>query len=69
VQAGFETDSNGGTVGSILGIITGRKEIPEAWTAPLRDCLRSGVENLQSVALPHLVQATIQGMASVLGKA
>lgn len=69
VQAGFETDSNGGTVGSILGIIHGRKAIPDEWTAPIHDTLRTGVENVQTVALPHLASATLQCMAMVLGKA
>jgi ADP-ribosylglycohydrolase len=68
VQAGFETDSNGATVGSILGILHGRQAIPKPWVEPLHDTLHTGIENLQSVAIPHLVQATIQGMVAVLGR-
>ena len=68
VQAGMETDSNGATVGSILGIITGRKAIPAEWTEPLHEALHTGVENMATVTFPQLVQATVQGMVTVLGR-
>jgi len=68
VQPGLAADANGATAGSIMGLLTGRKALPEKWTDPLRDTLRSGVENLPSIALKHLAQATLQAQETVLGK-
>jgi len=68
VQACYQTDSNGATVGSILGIVNGRQKLPKEWADPVHDCLHTGIENLHSVAMPQLVQATIQGMVAVLGR-
>ncbi len=68
VQAGMETDSNGATVGSIVGIIGGRTGIDAEWTEPLHECLHTGVENMATVAFTQLVQATVQGMVTVLGR-
>lgn len=35
VAAGWDTDSAGATVGSVLGALIGASNIPEAWTSPL----------------------------------
>lgn len=34
VAAGWDTDSAGATVGSVLGAMTGASQLPRAWTAP-----------------------------------
>ncbi len=43
VQAGFDTDCNGATVGSIIGMILGAEKLPEKWIGPLNDTLETGV--------------------------
>lgn len=68
VQGCLETDSNGATVGSIVGILRGRSGIGAEWTDPLHEQLRTGVEGLATVTFPQLVQATVQGMVTVLGR-
>ena len=35
VEAGFDTDCNGATCGSVIGAMNGFESIPEEWTAPL----------------------------------
>jgi ADP-ribosylglycohydrolase len=42
VTAGFDTDCNCATVGSIIGFVLGSKALPEKWTNPLNNRLKSG---------------------------
>jgi ADP-ribosylglycohydrolase len=44
VSAGFDTDCNGATVGSIAGMITGASRMPHKWTDPLKDTILSGIQ-------------------------
>jgi len=37
VNCGYDTDCTGATVGALLGIILGKKGLPEKWTRPLGD--------------------------------
>lgn len=39
VNCGYDTDCTGATLGSYLGIIATRSELPERWTAPLGDTI------------------------------
>jgi ADP-ribosylglycohydrolase len=41
VQPGFDTDCNGATVGSIVGMMLGGKRIPEQWTERLHNTLQT----------------------------
>jgi ADP-ribosylglycohydrolase len=43
VMAGYDTDCNGATTGSIIGAILGAKTLPERWVSPLHDSVRSVV--------------------------
>jgi ADP-ribosylglycohydrolase len=43
VSAGLDTDSNGGTVGAIAGVLAGPAGIPRHWTDPLHDRLNSAL--------------------------
>jgi ADP-ribosylglycohydrolase len=56
VQAGWDTDTNGAAVGSVLGAIAGSAGIDERWTAPLRNRIAS--------SLPGFDGSTIDGLAS-----
>ncbi|MBC7805421.1 MAG: ADP-ribosylglycohydrolase family protein [Akkermansiaceae bacterium] len=69
VQGCFETDSNGATVGSIVGVMRGRSGIGAEWTEPLHETLHTGVEGMAAVTFPQLVLATVQGMVVVIGRA
>ncbi|MBI4786404.1 MAG: ADP-ribosylglycohydrolase family protein [Chloroflexi bacterium] len=43
VQACFDTDCNGATVGSIVGMMHGAHALPAKWIRPLNDTLETGV--------------------------
>lgn len=60
VQPGFDTDCNGATVGSIMGIIHGASEIPAKWTAPFNDTLETGVSGYHSVKIKNMAKDTLQ---------
>jgi len=59
VTAGFDTDCNGATVGSIVGMILGANELPTTWTAPLGDKLQSGIAGSGMVSISELAKRTI----------
>lgn len=51
VCAGWDTDCNGATVGSILGALYGASKIPEALSKPLHDTLYSFVPGFHPIAI------------------
>ncbi len=59
VEAGFDTDCNAATAGSVLGVMLGAECIPEVWTAPLHDKLRSGVHGYPETAISELARRTV----------
>ena len=59
VQAGFDTDSHGATLGSVLGCMTGASEIPARWTDPLDDRVDTGVISLHRPKLSDLAEQTV----------
>lgn len=60
VAAGFDTDCNGATVGSVIGMMLGAKGLPEKWTAPVCDTLRTGVAGYNLVKISDLARETVQ---------
>lgn len=58
VQAAFDTDCNGATVGSIVGMLTGGTEIPSQWTECWKK-LRTGVDGYMEVSVQDLVTHTL----------
>lgn len=58
VIPGFDTDCNGATAGSILGVMLGAKALPEKWTAPLNDTLASGVDGFGRVSIREMACRT-----------
>lgn len=63
VMPGFDTDCNGATVGSILGLVLGAKALPEKWVKPLNDTLETGIAGWHSVKISDLARETIELMA------
>lgn len=59
VEAGFDTDCNAATAGSVLGVLLGAEGIPTTWTAPLRDRLCSGVHGYAETAISELARRTV----------
>lgn len=59
VTAGFDTDCNGATAGSVIGMRNGASRLPEKWIAPLRDKIRSGVDGFGIVPISKLADRTV----------
>jgi len=62
VQACFDTDCNGATAGSVIGILHGAREVPGEWTAPFNDTLQTGVTGYHRVRLKDLAEETFRLM-------
>lgn len=57
---GHDTDCNGATVGSLLGVYLGAKRLPDKWIRPLNDCMKSSLAELSSVAISEMAGRTFQ---------
>lgn len=64
VETGFDTDCNGATVGSILGMANGIKSIPEYWTKPINDTLHTSIFGVETVRISDRVNMTIEHIKS-----
>lgn len=60
VQAAFDTDCNGATVGSIVGAITGADYIPKKWTEPIKDKLMTGISGLSKIKIIDAAKQTMK---------
>ena len=60
VEPGFDTDCNGATAGSVLGMVLGRDGIPSRWADPLRDTLRTGVHGFHEVRISDMAERTVK---------
>ncbi len=56
VQACFDTDCNGATVGSIIGMMLGAKRLPEKWIKPLNNKLETGLAGYNLVEIDRLAE-------------
>jgi ADP-ribosylglycohydrolase len=59
VQAGWDTDTNGAAVGSILGATIGSNRIDERWADPLQGRFASSLPGFDGVTMEELVQRTL----------
>jgi ADP-ribosylglycohydrolase len=59
VETGFDTDCNGATVGSILGMANGIESIPEYWTKPINDTLHTSIFGVDTVKISDRVKITM----------
>ena len=60
VQTGFDTDCNGATVGSVLGMRNGISGIGKEWTAPLKGKINTSIFNMGSVNIDECVKMTLK---------
>jgi ADP-ribosylglycohydrolase len=63
VQAGWDTDTNGAAVGSILGATVGPGGIDERWTGPLHGRFQSSLPGFDGITLDELVERTLTAAA------
>ena len=59
VEQGFDTDCNGATVGSILGMRNGIAGIDAYWQAPLQGKLKTSIFGVELVEIDALVEKTM----------
>ena len=60
VEAGFDTDCNGATVGSILGMANGIDSIDEVWKNPINDTLHTSIFGVGTVKISDRVKQTLK---------
>lgn len=60
VETGFDTDCNGATVGSILGMAYGIDSIGEEWTDPINDTLHTSIFGVGTVKISDSVKKTME---------
>lgn len=60
VRGGLDTDSNGATAGSVAGVLTGAEAIPDQWTGPLQDTVRSAVFGFDGMRISELAERTVR---------
>ena len=58
VQPGFDTDCNGATVGSILGMMLGAGRIPSSWTQRLHNTLKTNLVGRETVDIGEIARET-----------
>ncbi len=60
VETGFDTDCNGATVGSVLGLANGIQSISEYWTKPIKDTLHTSIFGVDTVKISDRVKLTLE---------
>ena len=63
VEQGFDTDCNGATVGSIIGMMKGSAAVGDEWTRPLCGKLRTQIFGCEVFSIDELVSITLGHMA------
>lgn len=59
VSGGWDTDSNGATVGAVTGALTGAAALPERWAAPLCNRLASSIAGFDGIGFDELADRTL----------
>ena len=67
VSAGYDTDCNGATCGSVLGMMCGMECIAPSWTAVLRGGTRTDVRASENVKITEFVQTAVKH-ANIINK-
>ena len=60
VEPCFDTDCNGATVGSVLGMRNGIDSIGEEWTKPLEDTIHTSVYSCEKVRISDCAEKTLK---------
>lgn len=60
VQPAFDTDCNGATVGSVLGMRNGISAIGEEWRKPVDDTLHTSIFGVGTVKISHMIEKTME---------
>lgn len=60
VETGFDTDCNGATIGSVLGMANGIECIDEVWKQPINDTLHTSIFGVGTVKISDRVKLTLK---------
>ena len=60
VETGFDTDCNGATVGSIIGMVYGIDAIGEEWKKPVNDTLETTLFGVGTVSISDRAKKTMK---------
>ena len=60
VETGFDTDCNGATVGSILGMRNGMAGIGKEWTEPTKGLLHTNILGSETISIDELIDTTVR---------
>ncbi len=60
VETGFDTDCNGATVGSVIGMMNGSLSIGVQWTAPINGMLDTSIFGVGRVSIDDMVERTLK---------
>lgn len=60
VETGFDTDCNGATVGSVLGMANGIDSIDDVWKKPINDTLHTSIFGVGTVKISDRVKQTLK---------
>ena len=59
VQTGFDTDCNGATVGSVVGVLLGFEKLPKDFTDRLCDTLETSISGKERVSISEMAEKTM----------
>ena len=65
VEAGFDTDCNGATVGSVLGMANGIESVSDYWKKPINDTLHTSIFGVDTVKISDRVKQTMEHIAKL----
>ena len=60
VETGFDTDCNGATVGSVLGMAYGASVVDEYWTKPINNKLHTSIFGVGTVNIDECIKKTLK---------
>lgn len=60
VETGFDTDCNGATVGSVLGMAKGIDNFSEYWKKPINDTLHTSIFGVGTVKISDMAKKTLK---------
>ncbi|MBQ7010219.1 MAG: ADP-ribosylglycohydrolase family protein [Clostridia bacterium] len=60
VQTGFDTDCNGATVGSVIGMARGIDCIDKCWTDPINGILHTSIFGVGTVKIADMIEKTLK---------
>lgn len=63
VSQGFDTDCNGATVGSVLGVMLGYENLPLEWTERIDDTLYTTLNNIPKVSVKECAEQCMKFIA------